>query len=336
MTEPKFSGMLEEKAKSDFEKALVKGFWRSFWSWFTQSNNRLMPFDEVRQALPIHGQHDIGMREVPLDKIVGSVGRYQDFDRAFLPRHQFMRSRWVSIDRAHYQDVILPPIEVYKIGDVYFVRDGNHRVSVARERGQAYIDAYVNEIVSPLPVTPQTDLNDLIRRSEQIQFFERTHLDKLRPEQKIELTLAGGYGKLLEHIDVHRYFMGQQRQAQVSYEEAVTDWYDDVYLPLVRVIDCQGILKEFPGRTEADLYMWIIEHLWYLRQEFDEEVSLDAAAVHYAREYSSAHRPFQWLSELVSWATHHLKTADELAPEPQKTDQPQNLPDPDDNSTEDA
>jgi hypothetical protein len=310
MNEPVSQTIVERQAKNDFEKALAKGFWRSFWSWFTQSDNKLMPFDEVRKALPANNQHDIGMREIFVDKIVGSVGRYQDFDRAFLPRHQFMRSRWVSIDRAHYQDVILPPIEAYKIGDVYFVKDGNHRVSVARQRGQAYIDAYITEISSPVEITPDTNIDELIRKVEQAQFFERTGLDKLPLEQKIELTLPGGYVKLLEHIDVHRWFMGEQRKGPVLYEEAVTDWYASVYLPLIRVIDCQKVIKEFPGRTEADLYLWIIEHLWYLREEINADVSLEMAAAHYAEKYASHGGPFRWLMDLVDWTTRQIKGPD--------------------------
>src|SRR5512136_1482373 len=126
------SPFLNARARADFEGALRKGFWRSVWSWITQSDNRLLPFDEIRKQLPLRGQHDIGMQQILLDKVVGSVGRYQDFDKAFLPRYRFLRSRWVSIDSAQMQDIILPPIDVYKIGEVYFVRDGNHRVSVAR------------------------------------------------------------------------------------------------------------------------------------------------------------------------------------------------------------
>jgi hypothetical protein len=285
------STVLNQRAKAEFELAMRKGFWRAFWSWFTQSDNNLMPFDEIRKKLPIRGQHDLGMRQILLDQIVGSVGRYHDFDRAFLPRFTFLRGRWVSIARAQLQDINLPPIEVYKLGEVYFVRDGNHRVSVARERGQAYIDAYVTEIVSPVPVTPDTNIDNLIRECERIEFYDKTHLDSLRPESKIEFTLPGGFTRLLEHIDVHRYFMGLHRQFEVPYPEAVTGWYDEVYLPMIQVIHTNEILKEFPNRTESDLYLWIIEHMWYLREEYQHEVSMEEAATHYARTYAS--RPFR-------------------------------------------
>lgn len=282
--------LVDHAARLDFENALRKGFWRSVISWFTGADNTLLPFEEIRRNLPAHGQHDIGMREIPLDSIVGSVGRYQDFDRAFLPRQTHTRLRWENIDKAHLRDVSLPPIDVYKIGSVYFVRDGNHRVSVARERGQAFIDAFVTEITVPFQVDEYTNIDELIRRSEEAAFEEKTHLRDLRPGADVRFTLPGGSDRLLEHIDVHRYYMGEERQAEVAYEEAVASWYDDVYLPLVRVIRHLKVLDEFPGRSEADLYLWIIEHLYYLREEYRAEISLEQAATHFTEEF--APRPF--------------------------------------------
>ncbi len=288
-------------AKNDFEVALRKGFWRSVISWFTHSQNDLLPFDQIRKSLPVRGQHDIGNQQVELDKIVGSIGRYQDFDRAFLPRRTNTRGRWESIDKAHLQDISLPPIELYKVGSVYFVKDGNHRVSVARERGQAYIDAYVIEIDVPFPITANTNVEEIIRKSEALDFEEKTHLSEIRPEADIHFTLPGGCEKLLEHIAVHRYYMGEKRKSRVHHKEAVAGWYDDVYLPLVRVIRQYKILDNFPGRTDADLYLWIIEHLYYLREEFQAEVSLEEAATHFAGEYSK--KPFSWLINFLRRVT---------------------------------
>ncbi len=279
------SGFLEHIASADYQAALRKGFWRSVFSWLTQNNNELLPFDEVRKYLPLLGQYDIGLRQIPLDKIVGSVGRYQDFDRAFLPRQTHTKGRWVNIDKAHLQDIVLPPIEVYKVGEVYFVKDGNHRVSVARQRGQVFIDAYVTEIQIPVQLDADFDHDDLIRKKEQAEFLLKTGLVNLRPEAQIELTVPG-YSRLLEHIETHRWFMREKYQRPIKWEEAVTSWYDEVYVPLVRVIREQNILEHFPNRTEGDLYLWIIEHLWYLCEEYKADVSPDEAAQHFAEEYS--------------------------------------------------
>ncbi|TLN20486.1 DUF4032 domain-containing protein [bacterium] len=296
------SAMVSQTAKSDFEQALRKGFWRSFFTWFNGKENRLLPFDEVRRLLPFQGQHYLGMRQVPVEKIIGSVGRYQDFDRAFLPRRSELSSRWVSIDMAHHLDIILPPIEVYKIGEAYFVKDGNHRVSVARERGQAEIDAYVIEIDSPIPVDENTNIDDLIRKVEQADFEERTRLSVLRPDSQIELSIPGVYGKLLEHIETHRWFLGEQWNHPASFEEATVSWYDEVYLPLVQVIREQATLKEFPGRTETDLYLWIIEHLWYLREELNHDVSLQDAAQHFTEAYAPS--PLRHIANLFRQIGH--------------------------------
>jgi hypothetical protein len=254
-----------QTAQTNYERATRKAFWNQIRSWLTRRSNNLLPFDEVRARLPLVAQSYRGLREVPLDLIAGSVGRYRDFDRAFLPRQRQTRNRWVSIDSAMQRDVKLPPIELYKIGEIYFVRDGNHRVSVARGRDQQFIDAFVTEIDVRVPITPDTDLDQIIRRAEQADFFNKTNLDRLRPAQAVRLSLPGQYDKLLEHINVHRWYLGVENNREMGWEEAVQSWYDHVYMPLVHYIREQNILADFPNRTETDLYLWIIEHRSVLR-----------------------------------------------------------------------
>jgi len=270
----------------DFDAALKKGFWRSIFAWFTQRNNELLPFDEVRRALPTHSQHYIGMREIPMRHIVGSVGRYNDFDRVFLPRRRALRERWASIDSALLKDIHLPAIEVYKVGSVYFVLDGNHRVSVAREHGQEFIDAMVIELEVPFEVDTEIDIDEFILKSEKATFLTNSLLMKTVPEAEVEFSLPGGYSKLDEHIRVHTYFMSKEQSRDVPLDEGTRDWYDHVYLPLVRVVRHYKILDRFPGRTESDLYLWIIDHLWYLRQEYGQEVSMEQAAEDYTEKYA--------------------------------------------------
>jgi len=210
-----------QAARADFDEALRKGFWRSVMSWLTQHSNELIPFDEVLKQMPLRGQHYLGYRQVRLDEIVGSVSRYQDFDRAFLPRQTSTRERWESIDLAHLQDVELPPVELYKIGGIYFVKDGNHRVSVARGKGQVFIDASVIEIDVPLEIGKDFKQQDLALKHEQARFLESTWLASLQPDAKIEFTFPGQYDKLLEHIRVHRWYMGEDLQREINDEEAV-------------------------------------------------------------------------------------------------------------------
>jgi len=240
---------------------------RGVLSWFKRSDNALLAFDEVRRGIHAQAQREGGFREVPIDQIVGSVGRYRDFDRAFLPRQVQTRDRWESVDRAHLDGTELPPVDLYKIGDTYFVKDGNHRVSVARERGQAFIDAHVIEVAAPAPVHSVEDLLDWIRDQDALSFYETTHISELRPDARIELTLPGQYEKLLEHISTHRWYMGIEQKREIPYREAVASWYDRIYLPTIEAIRATDALRDFPNRSEADLYLWVTEHHWYLHQE---------------------------------------------------------------------
>jgi len=277
---------LSSESRADFNDAYRKRFWQSVKSWLTQHTNELLPFDEVRQALPMYGQHYIGLLSVNINQIVGSVSRYNDFDRAFLPRQTHTRERWETIDQFHLKDVILPPVELYRIGDIYFVKDGNHRVSVAREKGQVFMDAYVIEIDVPVDLQPDLVLQDLVLKREQAIFHKETHIADFRPDARIEFSLPNQYSKLLEHIRVHRYYMGERLNRQISEEEAIQSWFDHVYLPLIRIVRKRGILQKFPERTEADLYLWIIEHRYYLMAEYKRGVSLEKAALDFVEKFS--------------------------------------------------
>ncbi len=271
--------VFDQLAKSDFDRARSKAFWRKVITWLRGDSNELLPFDEVRERLDIGGQRYIGLRQVPIDKIIGSSGRYRDFDRAFLPIQSRTMGRWMNIDKAHYAQVDLPPVELYKMGEIYFVRDGNHRVSVARERGQTFIDAYVVEIDVPVPVTPDSDLHDLTIKQERMSFFKTTNLDKLRPEADFNTDIEGQYKRLLEHISVHRWYLGEQRGKDVPYEEALLSWYDNVYLPVVEMIRENDLQSEFKSFTEMDLYLWIMEYQALLRDLFRDDSESDLSGV---------------------------------------------------------
>lgn len=254
------------RARADFATARTKAVFRQLLAFLTGDTrqNDLLAYDVVREALRIGGPIYRGVRAVRLDQIVGSVNRYKDFDRAFLPRTDITAERWQRINRAWYDDVSLPPVLLYKVGDVYFVVDGNHRVSVAREQGQDYIDADVRECAVRVPVTSNLQPDDLEVLGAQVEFLERTGLDQLRPEASLVVTVLGGYDRLLEHIAVHRYFMGLDFKRDVTDSEAVGHWYDQVYVPVVAVIHESGLMEAFPGKTETDFYLWVMDHRHYL------------------------------------------------------------------------
>jgi hypothetical protein len=275
------------QAHQDFIAARQKAFWNKLLSFLSGRPSRLLSWDEVCDELQCRGRIYRGVQSVPLDRIIGSVGRYKDFDRAFMPTQDTTARRWRSIASAYYDGVSLPPVQLYKIGDAYFVLDGHHRVSVAREQGFKSLEAEVTEAESRVPVTAELDADDLEIKGEYARFLERTRLEKLRPDQSIEFSIAGGYERLLEHIALHRHFVGIEQQRTISEDEAVRDWYDSVYTPVVDIIRERDILADFPGRTEADLYLWIMDHQHYLRERLGPGVETAEAAEHYADHYAT-------------------------------------------------
>lgn len=274
-------------AVEDFRAARSKAMLQDMLSALRGEQNRLLSFEEVRQKLKAQEMAERGLRDIPLDAIVGSVGRYNDFTRDFLPRSTVSEERWARIKLAATDLSGLPPIEVYQIGEVYFVKDGNHRVSVARQLGAKYIHAYVTEIKARVSLTPQIDLDELIIKSEYVDFLEKTRIDVLRPEADLTVTAPGKYQDLGEHIDVHRYYMGLEQQREIPYSEAVISWYDTVYLPIIQLIRERGILRYFPNRTETDLYLWIGEHQSALGEQLGWNIRPEAAAADLVEHYSS-------------------------------------------------
>jgi hypothetical protein len=272
-------------AQQHFQEARRKALLSGILDTLLRTSSNLISLDEVRARINIRGQRSLGHQVVALDHIVGSEGRYSDFDRRFLPRSDTLRQRWSSIGSAMLESIELPPVELYKIGDIYFVRDGNHRVSVARQQGQSYLDAYVTELQVDVPLNPNLSVHDLLLKEEYSDFLEWTDLHALRPDERIEFSELGGYLDLVRHINAHRYYLGKEQHRDISRDEAVTSWYDTVYLPIVLVIREHNVLKHFPGRTEADLYRWIMEHRWYMRERSGADPGPQDAADDYVALY---------------------------------------------------
>lgn len=283
-------------ALKDFHEARRRAAMEAIIARLTGKSDHLLSYEDVRRKLKARGGAVRGLQDIPLDAIVGSVGRYSDFTRSFLPKRDSDRERWARVKAIVTGMQGLPPIEVYQIGDAYFVRDGNHRVSVARELGASHIQAYVTEVRTKVPLSPDDQPDDLILKAEYANFLEGTQLDKLRPEANLIVTVPGRYETLEEHIDVHRYFMGLEQRRDIPYEEAVTHWYDEVYLPVVQVIKEQGILRDFPDRTETDLYLWLAEHRAALEERLGWEIRPGVAATDLATHASA--RPQRLVTRL--------------------------------------
>ncbi len=258
------SDELTQRVRTDFSRARFKAFLNRVRSVVSGTPTTLLSYDDVKSALHIGGPIYRGVQTVRVEQIVGSLNRYHQFDRAFLPVEDRAASRWQNVDRAFYQEISLPPILLYKVGQVYFVVDGHHRVSVAREQGQEFIEADVRECATKVNITADLKPEDLEILGEKVHFLERTHLDDLRPESRVRLTIPDGFDRMLQHIAVHRYFMGLELKRDVPEDEAILHWYDTVYMPIVKVIRKSKILKDFPGKTEGDLYLWVLDHQRYL------------------------------------------------------------------------
>ena len=274
------------RAIVDFRDARRKAAMREIMGRLTGKSTELLSYEEVRQQLRALESGKVGLREIPLDAIVGSVGRYTDFTRDFLPLHDSDQGRWARVMAVTTGLTGTPPIEVYKIGEVYFVLDGNHRVSVARQLEATTIEAYVTEVRTKVSITPDTRPDELIIKAEQTNFLEQTELDKLRPDTDFTTTNPGQYPILLEHIEVHRYFMGIDEKHDISYKEAVSHWHDEVYLPVIQIIRDRGILRHFPGRTETDLYLWISRHRARLETTLDWHIGTEAALADLENRFS--------------------------------------------------
>ena len=261
------SDQYSEQAKADFQKARFKAFMNRAWGTLSGQRTTLLSYDEIKEKLHIGGPIYRGIKTVRVDQIAGSLNRYHEFDRVFLPASVTLAERWQRVNRAFYQEISLPPVVLYKVGQVYFVVDGHHRVSVAREQGQIEIEAEVRECATRVNITANIKPEDLEILEDKVHFLERTSLDSIKPDANIKLTIPDGFERMLEHIAVHHYFMGLDLQRDISEEEAIADWYDHVYMPIINVIRDTNILKEFPEKTEGDLYLWVLDHQHYLAIE---------------------------------------------------------------------
>ncbi len=227
----------------------------------------LLSFDEVRERLHLRSVVDRGLQDVPLERIVGTVGREREFTRAFLPREEALRERWEDVKRLAEGPSGFPPVELYNVGGTYFVVDGHHRVSVARARGAPSIEARVREYPTPVSLAADADPTAVALESGRAEFLEVTGLEPAGPGE-FRVSEPDGYERLLAHIAGHRYFRGIELGRPVAWDEAVASWRDTVYRPMVETIRGSGILEDFPGLTETDLYLFVMDHLHHLRETY--------------------------------------------------------------------
>jgi hypothetical protein len=268
---PEFQGYYTEGINV-FQNARRKAFVKELMGLMRGQSAELLSFDDIKARLRLREESYKGLQNVPVDKIVGSVGRYRDFTSDFLPRGNTSRDRWSRVYAQVNSLEGTPPVELYQVGDVYFVRDGNHRVSVARQLGNKTIEAHVTELPTSIKIEPGMSIKDLDKAGSYAAFLEETGLETTRPHhQSLELSEASRYSDMLGHIYLHKSVLEYKRGEPINIEEAAADWYDNVFRPAVTLIRKYEILEHMPDRTEADLFLWLVDHLREVRDELGEQ-----------------------------------------------------------------
>jgi uncharacterized ParB-like nuclease family protein len=242
-------------AEEDWNRARLKVLYQVVVCFFKQCSVDLLSFENVRSGLHLGQKIDRGLQEIPLDQIRGSVGRFEDFTSAYLPRKRHLRERWERVDVAMRAGKT-PPIDVYQVGESYFVRDGNHRVSIARQRGLGTIEAWVSEFPTPVGLSPEADIDELLIKSERVDFLTKIGQPSLTGMSEIVFTCPDCYGDLIEMIETYRQGLVEADENPVSFEVALSAWYEEVYGPAIELIRKNNLLARFSNRTEADLFIW--------------------------------------------------------------------------------
>ena len=297
-----------QQAVHDFQSARQKAGIQEVLARISGKSTQLLSYEEVAEKLKLHVRTERGIQHIPIDAIVGSVGRYTDFTRTFLPRNSNDQQRWANVKAVFMESGAgLPPIEVYKVGEVYFVVDGNHRVSIAKQEGFTSIEAHVIEFKTDIKLTSNVQPDDLIIKAEHVEFLDATHIMELRPNVDLSVTTCCQYEKLMEQICVQECILERERKSGIPFQDAVEDWYDNIYIPLAETIRDRGLLHWFPDRTITDLYIWITENRATLEKESGWEIQSDIAATDLIMKKSSPSDSGIWRkARTVTRYTDHL------------------------------
>lgn len=229
----------------------------------------LFDLDDLRARVRLFEQTYVGVQPIPVDRIVGSAGHTEDFDKNWRPRRPEVAERWMRLERA-FPDGEFPPIVVYQVGESFFVVDGHHRVALARQKGTEFIDAEITRLRARFELPEGIDVGRIILAEQQQLFMELSGLERARPEARIDFSRPLGYVELLEIVKVHAYHLSADQGRVVPIEEAAGDFYDNIYLPTIDAIKRERLGEVIENRTEADLFLWIYERRQSLFAEHGE------------------------------------------------------------------
>ncbi len=216
----------------------------------------LVPLDEVRKRLLLFEERYAGIRPIAVGDIVGSVDRSSQFDRDFRPRvpEQRERARQIAL---RFPGGDFPPIKVYQVAELYFVRDGHVRVAAAKQMGVEYIDAEITELTTDAEIPADVEMIDVIHMEQHRRLLAETRLGDARPEADLRVSQPVGYVKLRESIAGHGYRLIQERGELLGRDEVARDWYDRIFEPSIDALGRSGVAEAFPQSTPADLFLWL-------------------------------------------------------------------------------
>ena len=283
-----------QQTYNDFSRARGRAVLSQIQNFLNTDKDRLLSFNDVKDILKPKNEVYRGSQTVPIKMIVGSEGRYHDFNKYFLPKKEHLRQRWQRVDEAHIKEIILPAIQLYEIGGVYFVRDGNHRVSVAKLQGVEFIDADVTSLTTEVNIGPKMTVDELreeLVAYEKSIFYEKTSFGELTNNMELNFSAPGRYDVIYNHILVHKYYLNENKKEEIPFSDALVSWYNNVYNPVIAIIKEQYLLANFPGRTESDLYVWIIKHWDFLKKKYGK-YSLAQAAGDFSKKYGQSQGRF--------------------------------------------
>ena len=248
------------EGRHQFGYARFRAFWDEVRSRLIGQPVELMCFDDVKAHLHLTGGVYRGLRNVPLNNITGSVNRHHEFTRHFFPKKTIDIERWSRVYVQATGMMGVPAIEVYKVADVYFVVDGNHRVSIAHQMGNQTIEAYVTEFPTKVDIAPEMTETQIVSTVARAQFLDATQLHQSCPDaQDITLSHAEHFVELLKHIHIYQYSLEFEHDEVITLPQSAQIWFNNVYQPIMSLIRKYRLLQGISGKTEGDLYLWLIE-----------------------------------------------------------------------------
>lgn len=262
------TGFPAQDAQSDFGRARRRALGSSLARRMRGKSsdvNMILPFDEVVAALGRRSERSIGLETIDLDSIVGTVDRTREFDRSFRPTSRKLKARWERIAEAMRRGEAMPPIDVLRIGDMHFVRDGHHRVSVARQMNLDVIEARVTEIVTEVGADANVRIHDLALKSHERLFFDRVPLPK-ELRSRIEFSQGSWYAGLAEGVEAWGFRAMQARGEYMTREEVAREWFEHEFEPVVQLIREENLAQ---GQTDAEAYTRIVSLRYLLLRTHD-------------------------------------------------------------------